>query len=325
MSNNLKHKLAEYCKLIELEYFSKTSLSKSANGLEYPMNISDHKVSFSNKEEILFIMFFLYTKGFYYSNTLNLTDCMIYEKNDLTDLYKNICYLIFKECNSLTYNPTPYNVNFTNENNLNDFYRIGERNLTKITYNLLLLLKDNKDTKNILKNLTNLIQIALNEKYSQNKEGFSYNNILHFNTSIFITPINILEINNILLELKENIFTLQEILNTKNILKYSLKNIKKIINLNIIFKIFLFNFYNDSHYKYIFCDFMVLKHNLKRNDIVFSFELVLFFYAFLREKKMIDESKDFFIFLKMYFIYQKKDFKDTKCYWTNEMYKIFLK
>ncbi|KCZ74271.1 hypothetical protein H311_04765, partial [Anncaliia algerae PRA109] len=173
---NLKKELEEYCKSIEIEYPDKFTLYKSVNGIEYPFYPGNtYEIYLDNREEVLFVMLYLFGEGFYYYNTLSLADAMIYQDDSITSFYKYFSHLIYKFTKNICTEVSPFL-------NPNEFFEYKETEssfiLTQILENICKLLIYRDNSLKLVNQIIKLIKKSHKTKFKPIEKGYSYLNSL---------------------------------------------------------------------------------------------------------------------------------------------------
>lgn len=252
---SLKEELAVHCSSVVLEYLDERSLEKSAMALEAAdlVNVNaERPVSLENKDEVLFVMFHLFSKGHSYYYTLGLCDAMHYELSETAEMYKQLATEYFLDSYAITRDRMQFSCPVVEKRDV-----FVTHPLSKIQLSIRAFFNKRIASRAAVDGIFRDV-VSLKEEYKDARadlSGFSVSNVLHM--SIGYVPIRIprSSVFEALSETEENLSVLKGVLESENVANHCYAHLERISRLPVIFRSFLHAVFEKHFFSIAFLDF----------------------------------------------------------------------
>lgn len=252
---NLKEELAAHCSNIVLEYLDDHALEKSAMALEAADLVSvnaERSVYLEDKDEVLFVMFHLYSKGHSYYYTLGLCDAMHYEQSETSKMYRQLATEYFLDSYTTTRDRMQFSCPVVEKKDVSVVHP-----LSKIQLSIRDFFNKRTDSVAAVNSIFRDV-IALKERYKDTCDvlsGFAVSNALHMSVGYIPIRIPRASVLDALCETWKNLSLLKGVLESENVADYCYTHLERISVLPVIYRSFLYAVFAKCFFSCVFMDF----------------------------------------------------------------------
>lgn len=292
---SLKEELAAHCSSIVIEYLDEHALERSAMALDAADLVSvnaERPVCLKDKDEVLFMMYHLYSKGHSYYYTLGLCDAMHYEQSDTAKMYRQLASEYFLDSYAITRDRTQFTCPLVKKSNVTVAHP-----LSKIQLSIRLFFDKQTNSvaavNSILRNV-----IALKKKYKGSRadlSGFSASNALHINIGYIPIKMPRTSVFNALCEIEANLSVLKGVLESENVANHCYTYLERIYTLPVIYRSFLYTMFEKCSFNCAFMDFGPFGDTVFGKLLRFpsdDYQRLKFYVKCIKMRQMFHENED---------------------------------
>lgn len=291
---NIKHKLREYCADIEIEYLDDLSLERSgtAPNAEELVSFGMHReIHSENVDELLFVMYHLYSLGHGYYHTLGLCDTMNYGSSGVADLYRQLTSRLYLRSYKITRDMSQFNCVVVKG-------RICEQThpLSRLQVSVFKLLNAQKFNRDRHTEVLSEIQVLkrLYESKPVLLQGFTRENALHGSIGHVPQEIPTRRVHGVLCDVESHLATLFDILDAKDVNDYCYDNLEKVTGLPVMYRAFLSTVLGSNALKSACMDFRPFRDSLYSTyeSPLENHKKLVFYLRYLKIHRMVTRGQE---------------------------------